>query len=108
METSDKLLVAVLFLPFRQVLMSCCLFCNELFPLFLLQEACFGAVPAAMPVSLPAQRKQGRNEALDVITGTMICMADVHAVGGDFPCILEKCLFSVAEYIFGTEHFFPL
>lgn len=60
-----------------------------------------------MSVSLPAQRKQGRNEALDVITGTMICMADVHVVGGDFSCILEKCLFSVAECIFGMEHFFP-
>lgn len=34
-------------------------------------------------------------------------MADVHVVGGDFSCILEKCLFSVAECIFGMEHFFP-
>lgn len=61
-----------------------------------------------MTLSLPAEGKQGRNEALDVITGMMIRWADVRVIDGDFSYILEIFLFSVAQRILGTEHFYPL
>lgn len=58
-----------------------------------------------MPVSLPVQGKQGRNEAIAVMTGMM---TGVHVVGGVFSYVLERCIISVAECIFGTEHFFSI